>query len=97
MIAWSKGLGKRELNINFAKCDVTLGEGNVYVKGKLYPTLWDCRVTFTPDDVPGLLNMILSRPVLVLFATNPISFFTFFVNRFILRRMGMKPSKRSGS
>ena len=97
MIAWSKGLGKRELDFDFTKTDVIRAEGNVYVKGKLRPTLWDCRVTFTNEDIPGLLNFILSPAVLGLFARNPISFFTFFVNRFILRRMGLKASKGSSS
>jgi len=95
MIAWSKGLGKRDLNINFAKCDITRGEGNVYLNGTLYPTLWACKVTFTPEDIPGLLNFLFSRAMIGLFVRNITGVFTYFRDAFILRRMGKKPIKGS--
>lgn len=80
--------------MDFAKCDV-IREGNqVLIKGILRNSgiVWDCRVTFTKDDIPGLLHFALSSAMQRHFARNVRGFFKFVCDRFIKRRMGLKPS-----
>lgn len=94
MKVWSRGLGRHPLNFDFAKCDV-IREGNeVLIQGILRNSgiIWDCRVTFTKEDIPGLLHFALSFAMLRHFARNGRGFFTFIYRRFITRRMGLKPS-----
>ena len=94
MKVWSRGLGKHALNLDFTKCDV-IREGNeVLIKGILRNSgiVWDCRVTFTKEDIPGLLHFAFSFAMLRHFARNIRGFFTFVYDRFIRRRMGLKPS-----
>ena len=98
MIAWSRGLGKRELVFDFRKCNVIREGDKLYLKGKLHPTLWDCRVTFTKGDFPGLLAFLFSFAVLSHFARNILGILKFVPDKYILRRMGMKPTEKgSGS
>jgi len=97
MTVWSRGLGKHPLKLDFAKCDV-IREGNeVLIKGILRNSgiIWDCRVTFTKEDIPGLLHFAFSFAVLRHFARNMTGIFTFIYHRFIMRRMGLKPSGSS--
>jgi hypothetical protein len=93
MIAWSKGLGKKELTIDFAKCDVKRKDGNLVLNGTLYPSLWDCKVTFMPQDLLGLMKLVFSLPMLGLFVRNVTCVFSFIRDKFILRRMGFKASE----
>lgn len=94
MIAWSRGLGKRELIFDFNKCNVIREGDKLYLKGKLHPTLWDCRVTFVKEDFPGLLAFLLSFAVLSHFARNILGILKFVPDKFIFRRMGMKPTEK---
>ena len=93
MIAWSKGLGKNELTIDFAKCNVKREGGNIVLIGTLHPTLWDCRVTFMPEDLLGLMKLVFSPAMLGLLVRNVTCFYSFIRDKFILRRMGFKASE----
>lgn len=97
MTVWSRGLGKHPLNLNFAKCDVSREGNEVLIKGILRNSgiIWDCRVTFTKEDIPGLLLFAFSLAMLRHFARNITGIFTFIYHRFIMRRMGLKPSGSS--
>lgn len=90
MRVWSRGLGKQALSLDFAKSDV-IREGNeVLIKGILRNggTVWQCRVTFTKEDIAGLLHFALSFAMIRHFAGNIGGFFIFFRDRFITRRIG---------
>jgi hypothetical protein len=89
-------LGKKELTIDFSKCDVKREEGNLVLNGTLYPSLWDCKVTFMPQDLLGLMKLVFSFPMLGLFSRNPSCFGVFIKNKFILRRMGMMKESETG-
>lgn len=88
---WSKGLGKQALNLDFTKSDVVREGNEVVIKGILRTSgiIWDSKVTFTKEDIPGLLYFVLSFPVIFHFAVNIGGFFTFIRERFIMRRMGL--------
>ena len=93
MRVWSKGLGKQALNIDFTKCDVTREGDAVVIRGILRNggTIWNARVTFTKEDMPGLIYFALSFAMLRHLIRNIAGVFTFVRDRFILRRMGLKP------
>lgn len=88
---WSRGLGKQALNLDFAKSDVVREGNEVIIKGILRSggIIWDTKVTFTKEDIPGLLYFVLSFPVLFHLLRNIGGFFIFIRERFILRRMGL--------
>ena len=92
MKVWSRGLGKQALSLDFAKCDVTREGNEVLIKGILREggIVWQCKVTFTKEDIPGLLHFVLSPAVMKHFAKNMKGFFIFVRDRYITRRMGMK-------
>jgi len=94
---WSKGLGKQALNLDFAKCDVTWEGNEVSIKGILRNggTIWNARVTFTKGDLPGLLHLVFSFAMMRHLIRNIAGVFTFVRDRFILRRMGLKPKETS--
>lgn len=98
MKVWSKGLGKQALNIDFAKCDVTWEGNEVLVKGILRNkgTIWNARVTFTKGDLPGLMHFVFSFAMMRHLIRNITGFFSFIRDKFILRRMGLKPKGDSG-
>ena len=88
----ARGLGRQALFLDFTKCDVTREGNEVLIKGILREggIVWQCKVTFTKEDIPGLLHFILSRAVLKHFAVNVKGFFIFVRDRYIMRRMGLK-------
>jgi len=98
MRVWSKGLGKQELVLDFAKANVTLEGGKVFVRGVIQePVAWNFEITLTKEDVPGLLNVIVSTAVLSHFARNVTGIFTFVYHKFTRRQMGSRPSEGAGS
>jgi hypothetical protein len=97
MIAWSKGLGKKELTIDFSKCNVKREEGNLVLNGTLYPSLWDCKVTFMPEDLLGLMKLVFSFAMQGLIIRNLSCIYLFIKDKFILRRMGLKESETEAS
>ncbi len=84
--------------MDFAKCDVTWEGNEVLIKGILRNggTIWNARVTFTKGDLPGLMHFALSFATMRHFIRNITGIFTFVRDRFILRRMGLKPKGGSG-
>ena len=58
---WSKGLGERELVIDLSKGNLTLEEGNVFMRGTIVePVNWNYEITLFPEDVRGILRVALS-------------------------------------
>ena len=97
MRVWSKGLGTRELVIDFAKSNVTREGDKVFVRGVIQePVAWNFEVTITKGDVPGLLHVIVSTAVLSHFARNATRIFTFAYGKFIRRQRG-SPSESASS
>ena len=93
MRVWSRGLGRQALNLDFTKADVVRNGNEVIIKGILRNggIIWDSTVTFTKEDIPGLLHFILSFAVIFHFVSNIGGFFTYIRERFITRRMGLPP------
>jgi hypothetical protein len=92
---WSRGLGKQALFADWFKTDLELDGTTLKAKGIVRDKgiIWDCQFTFTKDDIPGLLHMLLSRSVGGLFLRNIKLVFTFGYDRFIMRRAGKEKSK----
>lgn len=73
MKVWSKGLGKTELRVD---CRYYLVRPDsetetVYIIGKITdPVDWEFRATLEPDDIPGLLKLGLTYPMVKLFLKN---------------------------
>jgi len=98
MRIWSSGLGEQELVLDFAKGNVTREGDEVIVRGIIKePVDWNFEVTITREDVLGLLHVIVSAAVLRHFSRNMTGFFTFIRDKFIMRRMGMRPSQSADS
>lgn len=97
MKVWSRGLGKQALFADWFKTDLELDGGTLKAKGIVRDKgiIWDCQFTFTRDDIPGLLHMLLSFPVLRLFVRNINYVLTFGFERFILRRAGKEKPRGS--
>jgi hypothetical protein len=95
MKVWSRGLGKQALFADWFKTDLELDGGILKAKGIVRDKgiIWDCQFTFTKEDLPGLLYMLLSSSVLRLFGRNPKLVFTFGYDRFIMRRAGKEKPK----
>ena len=98
MRVWSKGLGTRELVIDFAKSSITREGDKVLVRGVIQePIAWNFEITLSKEDVPGLFNVIVSTAVLSHFARNITGVFTFAYDKFIRRQRGRRPSESVGS
>ena len=90
MRVWSKGLGKQSLYADWFKSDIKMegktlvAEGIVRDKG----IIWDCKFYFTQDDIPGLIRMLFSGPVIRHFFKNWKYVGSFFKQRYIKRTHG---------
>ncbi|MEA1958795.1 MAG: hypothetical protein U9N44_03855 [Chloroflexota bacterium] len=90
MKVWSRGLGKQSLYADWFKSDIKvegstlIADGIVRDKG----IIWDCRFYFEKDDVPGLLYMLFSGPVVRHFLKNFKFVLSFFLQRYIKRTAG---------
>jgi hypothetical protein len=61
----SKGLGRKELVMDFREYDISLDGDDVIVSGTIRaPVTWDFSIRFSQADIPGLLRVGLSRHVL---------------------------------
>ena len=98
MRVWSRGLGKQALNTNWFKTDVELDGKTLLAKGIVREKgiIWDCQFTFTRDDLPGILYMLLSGPVLKLMGRNIIAIFPSTYGR-IIRREAKKEKNKGKS
>jgi hypothetical protein len=94
MKVWSKGLGKQALSVDWFKTDVMREGGGIVVKGIVRNggVIWDCKFTFTKQDLPGLLYFMLSFPMLRHIARNIGGIFTCIYDKFIARQAGLKRS-----
>jgi len=83
--------------LDFAKSDVTREGNEVFIRGTLRNggVVWDCRVTFTKEDVAGLLYFVSSFAMIRHFARNIAGFFVFIRDGLIMRRLGQKSKGRS--
>jgi len=70
--------------------NVLLAKGIVRDKG----IIWDCQLTFTKEDIPGIVRMLLSGPVLSLLARNIMVIFPSTYKRIIKREAGKEKSKK---
>ena len=95
MKVWSRGLGKQALFADWFKTDLELEGKTLKAKGIVRDKgiIWDCQFAFTKDDIPGLLHMLLSSPLLQLYSRNLKCVLTFGYDRFIMRRAGKEKPK----
>lgn len=61
MKVWSRGLGKQALSTDWYKTDLSVDGSSLLAKGIVRDKgiIWDCQFTFTKEDLPGLLYMLL--------------------------------------
>ena len=86
---WSKGLGERELDIEFDKSNITKEEGKVVLRGVLKaPVTWNYEATLFNEDVGGIFRIMLSIPGIVYFLKNISGVGTFISKR---GEMGSQP------
>ncbi len=65
MKLWSRGLGRRELIMDFTHYAIRGSEdGGIEIFGVTeQPVSWEFRVHIEQEDIPGLVNVALSKPV----------------------------------
>lgn len=65
----SRGLGRRELLMDFREYDITRDGDDVVVTGTIRePVNWDFTIRISGDDIPGMLRVGLHRQTLALAA-----------------------------
>lgn len=58
MKLWSRGLGKRELEMDFMSYEITRDGNEVVLSGRITePVNWDFWIRFDEEDVPGLVRV----------------------------------------
>jgi len=102
MKVWSRGLGKQALATNWYQTDLSLDGNKLLAKGIVRDKgiIWDCQFTFTKEDLPGLLYMLLHSTLARHFIVNIKYIVTYPYVRLIKRgahkeKMGQKA--KSGS
>ncbi len=65
MKLWSRGLGRRELIMDFTHYAIRgSDDGGIEIFGVTeQPVSWEFRVHIEQEDIPGLVNVALSKPV----------------------------------
>jgi hypothetical protein len=88
---WSKGLGDRELVIDFSRSNITNEPNNeVILRGIISePVKWNYEVTLYDIDVRGILRVALTPQALIFFVKN-IGGFGVYIKRCIKRDFGDK-------
>ncbi len=98
MRVWSQGLGKQELVLEFAKSNVTREGDKTFIRGIVQePVNWQFEITISKEDVPGFYRVFFSIPILRFSLNNIKDVFKFINDKFIMRRMGMKPSENKSA
>lgn len=67
MEMWSKGLGRTELGMNPNLCEISKDPNseNLIVYGNVTePVDWEFKITIRPEDLPGIIKLSLSFPVI---------------------------------
>jgi len=58
MKLWSRGLGKRELDMDFMRYEISRDGDDIVLSGKITePVNWDFWIRFNEEDVPGLIRV----------------------------------------
>ena len=73
MKLWSRGLGKTEVLMDFRYYKIVKSpkNDNVYIVGSMQdPVNWEFRITFTPEDVPGLIKTFFNFSMIKLLIRN---------------------------
>ncbi len=75
MKLWSRGLGRKELVMDFTHYAVRrAGDGGIEILGVTeQPVAWEFRVHIGQEDIPGMVKVALSRPVIEMFARKPLT------------------------
>jgi hypothetical protein len=84
MKLWSRGLGKTELIMDFRYYQVKSDKAsdNVYIIGKITdPVNWEFRITLGPEDIPGMIKMIMNFGVIKLALKNMYKYIIYLFNR----------------
>ncbi|RIK06119.1 MAG: hypothetical protein DCC49_11785 [Acidobacteria bacterium] len=64
----SRGLGRKELIMDFREYEVTREGDEVLVTGTIKkPVHWDFSIRMSPDDIPGMLKVALSPATIGMF------------------------------
>lgn len=64
----SRGLGRKELIMDFREYEVTRDGDEVLVSGTITkPVHWDFSIRMSPDDIPGMLKVALSKATIGMF------------------------------
>lgn len=71
MKLWSKGLGSMEIYMDFRRYGIVQEGEEVHIKGTITePVIWNFVITFTRDDIPGLIKIALDKKILWMFIKN---------------------------
>ena len=102
MKVWSRGLGKQALSTDWYKTDLSLDGSSLVAKGIVRDKgiIWDCQFTFTKEDLPGLLYMLLHSTLARHFLINIRHVLTFPLLRLVKRgahkeKLGQKAKSSS--
>lgn len=58
----SRGLGRKELVMDFREYDVTIEDGELVISGTIHePVHWDFSIRMCEDDVPGVARVALRK------------------------------------
>ncbi len=58
MKLWSRGLGKRELEMDFMRYEISRDGDEIVLSGRITePVNWDFWIRFDENDVPGLIRV----------------------------------------
>jgi hypothetical protein len=84
MKLWSRGLGRTEVLMDFRyyKTIKDVESDNVFIIGSMQdPVNWEFRITFSPDDVPGLIKTFFNFSMIKLLIKNLPRYFIYLWNR----------------
>ena len=84
MKMWSRGLGRTELKMDCRYYQVKKEDNvsDVFVIGKITdPVNWEFRVTIEPEDIPGMMKLFFTKPVLMLVLKNTYKYVIYLFNK----------------
>jgi hypothetical protein len=84
MKLWSRGLGRTEVFMDFRyyKTMKDPGSDHVFIIGSMQdPVNWEFRITFTPEDVPGMIKTFFNISMIKLLIKNIPRYFIYLWNR----------------
>jgi hypothetical protein len=84
MKLWSRGLGKTEVLMDFRyyKTVKDPESDNIFIIGSMQdPVNWEFRITFSPEDVPGLVKTFFNFSMIKLLIKNIHRYFIYLWNR----------------